>query len=53
MKVYVAFEFDNVNDIWSDEANEIVASIIESCETMKIGLDASECYVDGLPDRHE
>ena len=45
MKVLVAFEFDGV-DPNSPEADEIVAEITESCETMRIGFDANACWVD-------
>jgi len=45
MKVLVAFEFDGV-DPNSPEADKIVAEITESCETMRIGFDATECWVD-------
>ena len=45
MKVTVVFEFDGV-DPNSPEADEIVAEITESCETMRIGFDANACWVD-------
>jgi hypothetical protein len=45
MKVLVAFEFEGV-DPNSPEADKIVAEITESCETMRIGFDATNCWVD-------
>ena len=45
MKVLVAFDFEGV-DPDSPEADEIVAEITESCETMRIGFDANACWVD-------
>jgi hypothetical protein len=45
MIVYVAFKFDEV-DPDSPEADQIVAEITESCETMRIGFDANACWVE-------
>jgi len=45
MKVTVVFEFESV-DPNSEEADQIVAEITESCETMRIGFDANACWVD-------
>jgi hypothetical protein len=45
MRVIVIFEFEGV-DPNSPEADEIVAEITESCETMRIGFDANACWVD-------
>jgi hypothetical protein len=45
MRVMVIFEFEGV-DPNSPEADEIVAEITESCETMRIGFDANACWVD-------
>ena len=45
MKVLVAFEFEGI-DPDSLEADEIVAEITESCETMRIGFNATDCWVD-------
>jgi hypothetical protein len=45
MKVTVVFEFEGV-DPNSPEADEIVAEITESCETMRIAFDANACWVD-------
>jgi hypothetical protein len=54
MKVLVIFHFDEVSAD-SEEAEQIIASIGESCETMASGFDASgcwvqECYDDGDED---
>ena len=45
MRVIVIFEFEGV-DPNSPEADEIVAEITESCETMRIGFDANACWVE-------
>jgi len=45
MRVLVTFEFEGV-DPDSPEADQIVAEITESCETMRIGFNATECWVD-------
>ena len=45
MIVYVAFKFDGV-DPDSPEADDIVREITESCETMRIGFDANDCWID-------
>jgi len=45
MIVYVAFMFEGV-DPNSERADEIVREITESCETMQIGFDANNCWVD-------
>ena len=45
MKVIVIFEFKGV-DPDSDQADEILAEISESCETMQVGFDADACWVD-------
>jgi hypothetical protein len=45
MIVYVAFEYENVHPD-SEQADQIVAEITESCETMRIGFDANACWVD-------
>jgi L-alanine-DL-glutamate epimerase-like enolase superfamily enzyme len=53
MIVYVAFKFDGV-DPDSPEADEIVREITESCETMQIGFDANNCWVeDAVFDKEE
>lgn len=44
MKVLVIFHFDEVSAD-SEEAEQIIANIGESCETMARGFDASECWV--------
>jgi len=45
MKVLVVFEFENISDIESVEASAVVQSITESCETMQVGFDATNCWV--------
>jgi hypothetical protein len=47
MRVIVIFEFDGV-DPNSEEADQIVEQISESCETMQVGFDASACWVDDV-----
>ena len=47
MKVIVIFEYEGV-DCNSEEADKIVENISESCETMGIGLDATNCWVDDV-----
>ena len=46
MKVIVVFEFENIEDPNSPEADAIVQAITEDCETMQVAFDASSCYVD-------
>jgi len=48
MKVVVIFEFDNIKDVDSPEASAIVQAITESCETMQVGFDASNCWVEDV-----
>jgi hypothetical protein len=45
MKVIVIFEFEDVEPD-SPEADQIVAEIGESCETMQTGFGASACWID-------
>ena len=45
MKVSVIFEFEEV-DPDSEKADQIVEEIGKSCETMKIGFGADDCYID-------
>jgi hypothetical protein len=45
MKVTVVFEFEEV-DADSEQADQIISEIGESCETMGIGFGASACYVE-------
>ena len=53
MIVYVAFKFDGV-DPDSERADEIVREITESCETMQIGFDANNCWVeDAVQEKEE
>jgi hypothetical protein len=47
MIVYVAFEFKGTDPI-SPEADKIVNEINDSCETMRIGFDASNCWIDDV-----
>ena len=44
MIVYVAFRFNEVDES-SQEAQDIRDEIAESLETMAIGFDASECWI--------
>ena len=46
LRVVVVFEFNNVGDPDNPSADEIVQAISSECETMKIGFDASACYID-------
>ena len=50
MIVYVAFEFDGVKPN-SKRAEEIVREIAESCETMQIGFDATDCWIDNKKEK--
>lgn len=45
MDVIVVFRFEGI-DPDSDEADEILKDISDSCETMQVGFDASACWVD-------
>lgn len=45
MIVYVAFKFDGVSPD-SPQADAVVEEITEACETMRVGFDATECWVD-------
>jgi len=47
MIVYVAFEFKGTDPI-SPEADKIVNEINDSCETMRIGFDAGNCWIDDV-----
>jgi hypothetical protein len=47
MRVIVIFEFEGVHPE-SDKANQIVAEITESCETMQVGFDATACWVQDV-----
>jgi hypothetical protein len=47
MIVYVAFEFKGIDPI-SPEADKIVNEINDSCETMRIGFDAGNCWIDDV-----
>ena len=47
MKVIVVFEFEGV-DADSEQADQIVEAIGESCEVMGAGFDASGCWVDDV-----
>jgi hypothetical protein len=46
VKVIVIFEFENIENPNSPEADAIVEAIGESCETMQIAFDANACYVE-------
>jgi hypothetical protein len=45
MIVYVAFKFDEV-DPDSPQADAILEEVYEACETMQVGFDANECWVE-------
>jgi hypothetical protein len=45
MRVIVVFDFKYVHPD-SEQADKIVEEITESCETMRIGFNATECWVD-------
>ena len=45
MKVLVIFEFENIEDPNSPEADAKVQAITEDCETMQVAFDASGCWV--------
>lgn len=47
MKVIVIFEFEGV-DADSEQADQIIEDIGESCETMGVGFGASACYIDDV-----
>jgi hypothetical protein len=47
MRAIVIFEFEGV-DPNSPEADQIVESITDSCETMRIGFDMTGCWVDDV-----
>jgi nitrogen regulatory protein PII len=47
VRVIVIFEFEGVYAD-SEEADQIVEQISESCETMQVGFDASACWVDDV-----
>jgi len=46
MKVIVIFEFENIENPDSPEADAVVKAITEDCETMQVAFDASGCWVD-------
>ena len=46
MQVIVVFEYADVAHVDGPEADKIIEEITESCETMRIGLNASACWVD-------
>jgi hypothetical protein len=41
--VYVAFEFEGIEPN-SEAADQLMNEITESCETMRIGFNASDCW---------
>jgi nitroimidazol reductase NimA-like FMN-containing flavoprotein (pyridoxamine 5'-phosphate oxidase superfamily) len=47
VKYYVAFEFENV-DIENGQDFDIKQSILESCETMRVGFNAQDCYITDI-----
>ena len=46
MQVIVVFEYADVAHVDGPEADKIIEEITESCETMRVGLNASACWVD-------
>jgi hypothetical protein len=46
MQVIVVFEYADVLHVDGPEADKIIEDITESCETMRVGLNASACWVD-------
>lgn len=47
MIVYVAFKYNGV-DPNGNRADKIIEEMTESCETMRIGFDANECWIDNV-----
>ena len=47
MRVIVVFEFEGV-DADGEQADQMVESIGESCETMGVGFGASACFIDDV-----
>lgn len=47
MRVMVIFEFEGV-DPDSEQADQIVEAIGESCEVMGAGFDADACWVEDV-----
>ena len=45
MRVYIALEFNDI-DADSEMADTIINSVTESCERIRIGLNADACWVD-------
>jgi hypothetical protein len=45
MRVYIALEFNEI-DADSEMADTIINSVTESCERIRIGLNADACWVD-------
>jgi hypothetical protein len=44
MRVILAIDFEDV-DADSEQADQIIQEIGQSCETMRVGLNASSCFV--------
>ena len=45
MRVYIALDFNGV-DADSEMSDTIINSVTESCERIRIGLNADACWVD-------
>jgi hypothetical protein len=48
LRVVVVFEFENISDPDSPEADAVVQAITEDCETMQVAFDANGCWVDDV-----
>ena len=46
MKVIVVFEFSEITNPNSPEANEVVDSITQDCKVMQEAFNATDCYVE-------
>ena len=46
MSVVVIFKFEGINNPDSEEATTKIEEITESCETMRVAFDATECYIE-------
>ena len=44
MKVILCIEF-NETDCQSEEGQKLLTDVVESCETLQVGFNASACYV--------
>ena len=46
MKVVVIFEFAQISDPNSPEANKVVDALTQDCKVMQEAFGATDCYVD-------